>query len=82
MNYDEQITAMIAAIKADKDLMQPYKNYAVADAHRLQAVIRMARTTTMQKPPEGSYGNPKPDQCICGSNVVANPRCPIHGIGS
>jgi len=53
MNYDQAITEMLAAIKADKSLAQPWKNYAASDLARVQAVIRMAKNTVNKTPPEG-----------------------------
>lgn len=76
MNYDLEITRLVAAIKDDKTLVQPFKNYAMSDAQRLQAVIRMAKTTANITPPAGTSSTAS--QCIC-SIGVRDTRCPVHG---
>jgi len=92
MNYDQAITEMLAAIKADKSLAQPWKNYASSDLARVQAVIRMAQTATNLKPPEG-YGTVvsgsaegtsvlRDDRgyslaCTCMTGAI-DVSCPVH----
>lgn len=76
MNYDQVITDMQAAIKADKSLMQPWKNYASKELSIAQALIRMGKTSTSLKPPEGQSID-EPLQCICPIGAVDR-NCPIH----
>lgn len=80
MIYDQIITDLVEAIKADKLLMQPFKNYAVSDLLRVQAVVRMARQTTNQKPPEDAVANVKKEfgLCICPEGAI-DKNCPRHG---
>lgn len=83
MDYDQTINEMVGSLQSDKTLMQPYKNYAVSDARRLQAVIRMAKTTTNIKPPEdmpapaGRFPSPRPETCTCPPLAI-DPKCPVH----
>lgn len=51
MNYDEYIHQLIEALKADKGLAQPYKNYLISDAKRLQVAVRGTKTMAMEKAP-------------------------------
>lgn len=84
MDYDSTINELVGSLQSDKSLMQPYKNYAVADARRLQAVIQMARTTTRQTPPPdmpsdaNRFPVPKIESCTCKSMEI-DPKCPVHG---
>jgi len=78
MNYDQIITDLVEAIKADKSLMQPFKNYATSDLLRVQAVVRMANQTTLLEPPiDAVKGFDKPD-CSCPEGAI-DVHCPIHG---
>lgn len=76
MNYDQQITAIIDAMKTDKAIAQPWKNYATSDLLRVQAIIRMGLTTTNMQPPAGTPTTAR--QCTCTIGVMS-PNCPVHG---
>ena len=72
MNYDQQITNLINDLKTNTDVIQPYKNYAVSDLLRVQAVIRMGKTTSNLTPPTNDQ------TCTCpfpGRDV----NCLVHG---
>lgn len=87
MNYEQQINRIIETLKADKSIVQPWRNKATARLEESMAFVRMGRTTTGIKPPadmqpgrvEGSSG---PYGCICERPGVApfNPDCSIHGL--
>lgn len=78
MNYDEIITNLVEAIKADKSLIQPFKNYAASDLLRVQAIVRMAKQTSLLEPPiDAVTGFDNPD-CTCPSGAI-DKQCPIHG---
>jgi hypothetical protein len=70
---------LIDELKADKQMAQPYRNYAVSDAIRLQAVIRQGMVTTNMVMPSGAISDSQQNgSCICppaGRRV----DCPIHG---
>lgn len=84
MNYDQAITDLVEAIKADKALVQPFKNYATSDLLRVQAVVRMAKQTTQQQAPvelktTGASGiAAMQSHCWCPIGAVDN-ACPVHG---
>jgi len=75
MNYDQHLTDLMDAMKADKDLSQPIKNYALSDAVRLQAVIRMAKINTNLQPPAGIPTTAA--GCTCPFGVISA-TCPVH----
>lgn len=52
MNHELHIIRVIAGLEADKSIPQPYKNYLISDAKRLQMLCRGAKTLTFAKAPE------------------------------
>lgn len=76
MNYDQQITALIEAMKTDKRFDPKIRNYAMSDAVRLQAVIRMGLTTTNREP-MGEELEESNTGCNCPSGTISK-SCPIH----
>ena len=88
MNYDHELQRIITAIKADKGIVQPWRNKALARLQEVQAFIHEGQHTSNLKPPEGteltSYGTAKlPNvlegrECICPAGGIHR-RCPVHG---
>lgn len=79
MNYDQEITKLLAMIKVDKSLAQPWKNYATKELNVAQALIRMAKTTTNIEVPLGM--GPKTVErsgCTCPTGAESA-DCPVHG---
>lgn len=76
MNYDQEITKLLAMIKVDKSLAQPWKNYATKELNVAQALIRMAKTTANIEAPQGM--KEEQETCICPNGAVYA-TCPIHG---
>ena len=71
MNINAELQPIIEEIKADKSIIQPYKNYALKAAEELKAWIHMGQTTTTQK-----Y-NQEPI-CTCpGPGAIAK-DCLVH----
>lgn len=77
MNYDQEITRLIEAIKGDKSLAQPWKNYATKELHVAQSLIRMAKTTTNRAPDNAPPIQPS-SNCICFPGSI-DKFCPVHG---
>ena len=80
MSYDEEIQTLIDAIKADKAIVQPWRNYAIKHLMETQAHIRMGKTTTHRSPDEPApmqFAAPKPT-CIC-TEMGRRKDCPVHG---
>lgn len=84
MNYDQQITDLNDAIKADKDIIQPWRNKAIARLEEARAFIRMGKTSAPVRKGDPLQNVPGPvsKQCICKYYGIAplNPQCPIHGL--
>lgn len=53
MNHNDEIIQLIKYVKADKSIVQPWRNKAVARLEEAQAFIKMGQSTTNLKPPEG-----------------------------
>lgn len=82
MNYDQQITHLIEAIKADKSIIQPWRNKAVARLEEAHAFIRMGKTSSGQRYDEKlvveqSYSQTS-QGCTCFPGTV-DKSCPVHG---
>lgn len=73
LTYDQIFAMLLAKGRADKGLLQPFKNYALSDTQRLQAVFRMAVGSTNLEPPKGDPGG-----CICPTGGIHG-ACPVHG---
>lgn len=79
MNYDQKITALITAIKEDKSITQPWKNYATKELNIAQACLRMSKTSTNLKPPSGLVNDDGSlAECTCPRGAV-DTSCPQHG---
>jgi hypothetical protein len=81
-----QTQQLVQSLKADKDMAQPYKNFAVSDAIRLLALIEAGLRRTNAKPPADLLqpaakldANLQPIQagCICPP-AGRRADCPIH----
>lgn len=83
MDVTKQIQSLIDSLKAEKSMAQPWKNYAVSDAIRLQAVIAQGLSSSNQKPPpEFLHKNEGAAVagCTCVPGQKASVHCPVHGI--
>lgn len=83
MNPKQLIQALISALDADKTMLQPYKNYALSDAKRLQALIEYDPVRPATAPSSGtlmSQTMPSASGCICTPGQKAHASCPAHGI--
>ncbi len=90
MNYDSEINRLVEAIKADKSIIQPWRNKAVARAEECQAFVRMGLTTASAKvgtnypmsldpqSPPWEANLKSANDCICPPGAVDD-QCPIHG---
>lgn len=78
MDIPTTMQALITALKADKQMAQPYKNFAVSDAIRLQAVINQGMRVTNMVPPAGALPD-QPATCICPPTGGRRVDCPQHG---
>ncbi len=72
MTYDQKITDLLAEIKADKSVIQPWRNKAVARIEEAQAFVRMGKTSTSASVPNESV-------CTCPMEGVIDKNCPLHG---
>lgn len=88
MNYDAQITDLITAIKADKSIIQPWRNYAIKAANEMISFIEKGQRTTNMRPHEGMtdvqrnyYNSPPVNACICFPGMTRL-DCPVHGGGA
>ena len=75
MDYDEEISSIIAVVKTDKAIRQPWRNKSVARLEEVQAFIRMGLNISNLKPPEDE---PIDLECICPEGGVRT-TCPVHG---
>lgn len=87
MNYDQEITKLINEIKADKSIIQPWRNKAAARLEEVQAFVRMGRGTSNLQAPfpvhpgqingrvQGCNGN-----CDLSPNGLVDGNCPVHGL--
>jgi hypothetical protein len=83
MDSTKQIQSLLDALQADKTMAQPWKNYAISDARRLQALIEIGLSTTNRVPPP-DLPQPKVEVasngCMCPPGGKRNVNCPVHGI--
>lgn len=93
MSAESSIMAAIELMNADKSLAQPWKNYAISDARRALALLKMAdasiHTSNRESPSDaarnGQEGNVAGEtmdfmSCICPDPVNDKaPNCPVHG---
>jgi hypothetical protein len=84
LNYDKLINDLVEAIKADKAIIQPWRNKAVARLEESQAFVRMGRSSSSRQG-ELTYNQVVATEnnfnhagCICPTGAVAN-ECPVHG---
>jgi len=75
MNYDQTISDLLATIKADKSIIQPWRNKAFARLEEAQAFIRMGRTSTNIQPPPGQ-------RILASDELNAGCTCPIGAIAT
>ncbi len=70
MDYDSSIQDIIAILKEDKSVVQPWRNKATSRLEEVQAFIRMGETITYEEP----------DEPICTCPEGGKRRdCPVHG---
>ena len=77
MNYDQEINKLVEAIKADKSIVQPWRNKAVSSLEESQAFVRMGkqmvyRFSNEEIPLAGKV------ECICELGTI-DLNCLIHG---
>lgn len=77
MSPKQLVQSLIEALDADKTMLQPYKNYALSDAKRLQALIEYNPTP---KPTVPAHPATTSGGCICTLGQKAHASCPVHGI--
>jgi hypothetical protein len=73
VNYDQEITDLVGAIKADKSIIQPWRNKATARLEEAQAFVRMGKTSSSLKAETMAEIG-----CICTA-LGRRKDCPIHG---
>lgn len=88
MNYDQKLQELITAIKADKSIVQPWRNKAISRLDETQAFLSMGkRMTNRPWPPDlvidKANGEQVPIyredlQCTC-PNGGRSKECPVHG---
>lgn len=76
MNYDQQINNLAESIKADKSIIQPWRNKAVARLEEVQAFVRMGSTSTNMPMPAGMEDHAA---CTCPLGAV-DKSCVVHGV--
>lgn len=79
MNYDSEINKLAEAIKADKSIVQPWRNKAVARLEESQAFVRMGKSTSTLRTESNPVGPTDfADACTCPSGAL-DTTCPVHG---
>ena len=73
-HYEIAIDDMIEHIKADKSIIQPWRNDAIAQLRRAKAFIRMGLTSTNRT---DLPSDPEPT-CTCPEGGTRK-SCPLHG---
>jgi hypothetical protein len=87
MNYDyEKVLAdVVNDIRADKSIMQPWKNKAMARIQEAAVFVDHGKKISLAKPPEGlpsagpKFPTPQPLGCICQPDMPPRKDCPVHG---
>jgi hypothetical protein len=85
MNYDQYVQEIVDVIKADKAIVQPWRNKAVARLEEAQAFIHEGKTTTYREAPGGlptmQFAGPSTTagQCVCTLGMPPRKDCPVHG---
>ena len=74
MNYDQQINNLAETIKADKSIIQPWRNKAVARLEEAQAFVRMGKTSA----PAGLVHGAQ-NECSCVAGAI-DKTCAVHGV--
>lgn len=67
--YTSAIFTFIEQIKADKTIVQPWRNKAVARLEEVSAFVRMGKTTTYLSPVSATEHSP---ESFAGSKMVDN----------
>lgn len=80
MSPEYALINAIEAIDADKSLTQPWKNYALSDARRALASLKMASGSIHEKPQPAPHSaldslDPMDNPCICRPGM-RNRSCP------
>lgn len=88
-HYDAALNDLIEHIKADKGIVQPWRNKAVARMEEAMAFIRMGLSTTNREAPSdntetkdyySSFVNTGPaTTCNCPTGGIRR-DCPVHGL--
>lgn len=80
MNYDQRFAQLIADVKADKSVTQPWRNKAIGRLDEAQALLEKGQRMTNLQPPAGfgpDIGGPVVT-CMCLPGT-RNKSCPTHG---
>ena len=80
-HYELAINDLIEHIKADKGIVQPWRNKAISRMEEATAFIRMGLTTTYREPDGPApmkFAGPKLE-CIC-TELGKRKDCPFHGV--
>lgn len=70
MNYDSSIQSLIASIKEDKSIVEPWRNKAQARLEEVLAFIDRGKKITYRE-----HDGPT---CICPEGGTHR-KCPVHG---
>ena len=79
MNYDEQIQALIDAIKADKSITSEWRYTAIKRLKEARAFIHEGKNTTNRQVPENVKVMEFATPCICTPSMPPRKDCPMHG---
>lgn len=82
-NYDPAFHSLIEAVKADKDIAQPWRNKVVSRLDEVQAILEKGQRMTNIKPPVGTpeplhTPTGEPMNCVCPEGAI-DTACPVHG---
>src|SRR5256885_8922242 len=86
MHYDQYIQELVDVLKADKSIVQPWRNYAIKHFQEGLADVHMGKATTNREPVEYdvSYPGGKDGEalytpkCTCPPGGIKR-TCPLHG---
>src|SRR5438270_836185 len=74
MHYDQYIQELVDVLKADKSIVQPWRNYAIKHFQEGLADVHMGKTTTNRE----LDGNLPETTCTCPPGGIKR-TCPLHG---
>lgn len=80
MNYDQEITDLVEAIKADKSIVQPWRNKASARLEEAQAFVKYGKGLSLMPAPYGMEPHTIADMRACTCPPGARDKtCAVHG---